>query len=32
LLSSAAYGLLYNPIGWCGLLMLGVLPALLLVW
>jgi len=31
LLSSAAYGLLYNYIGWRGLLMLGVLPALLLV-
>jgi SHS family lactate transporter-like MFS transporter len=32
LLSSAAYGLLYNAIGWRGLLMLGVLPALLLVY
>jgi SHS family lactate transporter-like MFS transporter len=32
LLSSAAYGLLYNYIGWRGLLMLGVLPALLLVY
>jgi MFS transporter, SHS family, lactate transporter len=32
LLSSAAYGLLYNHIGWRGLLMLGVLPALLLVY
>jgi MFS transporter, SHS family, lactate transporter len=32
LLSSAAYGLLYNSIGWRGLLMLGVLPALLLVY
>ena len=31
-LSSAAYGLLYNSIGWRGLLMLGVLPALLLVY
>src|SRR5438132_10195790 len=30
LLSSAAYGLLYNSIGWGGLLLLGVLPALLL--
>jgi MFS transporter, SHS family, lactate transporter len=28
LLSSAAYGLLYSSIGWRGLLMLGVLPAL----
>jgi len=28
LLSSAAYGLLYDAIGWRGLLMLGVLPAL----
>jgi SHS family lactate transporter-like MFS transporter len=32
LLSSAAYGLLYNLIGWRGLLMLGVLPALAVVW
>jgi MFS transporter, SHS family, lactate transporter len=32
LLSSAAYGLLFNYIGWRGLLMLGVLPALLLVY
>jgi MFS transporter, SHS family, lactate transporter len=32
LLSSAAYGLLFNHIGWRGLLMLGVLPALLLVY
>jgi MFS transporter, SHS family, lactate transporter len=32
LLSSAAYGLLYNSIGWRGLLMLGVLPALLIVY
>jgi SHS family lactate transporter-like MFS transporter len=32
LLSSAAYGLLYNAIGWRGLLMLGVLPALLIVY
>jgi SHS family lactate transporter-like MFS transporter len=32
LLSSAAYGLLYNSIGWRGLLMLGVVPALLLVY
>jgi MFS family permease len=32
LLSSLAYGLLYNWIGWRGLLMLGVLPALALVY
>jgi MFS transporter, SHS family, lactate transporter len=32
LLSSAAYGLLYSSIGWRGLLMLGVLPALLIVY
>jgi MFS transporter, SHS family, lactate transporter len=32
MLSSAAYGLFYNSIGWRGLLMLGVLPALLLVY
>ena len=32
LLSSAAYGLLYESIGWRGLLILGVLPALLLVY
>jgi SHS family lactate transporter-like MFS transporter len=32
LLSSAAYGLLYNSIGWRGLLIMGVLPALLLVY
>ena len=32
LLSSAAYGLLYNSIGWRGLLMFGVLPALLIVY
>ncbi|HTZ80654.1 MAG TPA: MFS transporter [Stellaceae bacterium] len=32
LLSSAAYGLLYDHIGWRGLLMLGVLPALAVVW
>jgi SHS family lactate transporter-like MFS transporter len=32
MLSSAAYGLLYTSIGWRGLLMLGVLPALLLVY
>jgi SHS family lactate transporter-like MFS transporter len=32
LLSSAAYGLLYDYIGWRGLLMLGILPALAVVW
>ncbi len=32
LLSSAAYGLLYDSIGWRGLLIMGVLPALLLVY
>jgi SHS family lactate transporter-like MFS transporter len=32
LLSSAAYGLLYTSIGWRGLLMLGILPALAVVW
>jgi SHS family lactate transporter-like MFS transporter len=32
LLSSAAYGLLYDVIGWRGLLMIGVLPALAVVW
>ncbi|MGH9810636.1 MAG: MFS transporter, partial [Terriglobia bacterium] len=32
LLSSAAYGLLYDKIGWRGLLILGVLPALAVVW
>ena len=32
LLSSAAYGLLYDAIGWRGLLILGVLPALTVVW
>ena len=32
LASSAAYGLLYDVIGWRGLLMLGVLPALAVVW
>jgi len=32
LLSSAAYGLLYTSIGWRGLLMLGVLPALTVVY
>jgi len=32
LLSSLAYGLLFNSIGWRGLLMLGVLPALAVVY
>ena len=32
LLSSAAYGLLFNSIGWRGLLMLGVLPAFAVVY
>jgi MFS transporter, SHS family, lactate transporter len=32
LLSAAAYGLLYNSIGWRGLLIIGVLPALLLFY
>ncbi|HUA52546.1 MAG TPA: MFS transporter [Candidatus Sulfotelmatobacter sp.] len=32
LLSSAAYGLLYDSIGWRGLLMLGVLPAFAVLW
>jgi SHS family lactate transporter-like MFS transporter len=32
LLSSLAYGLLYDTIGWRGLLILGVLPALTVVW
>jgi MFS transporter, SHS family, lactate transporter len=32
LMSSAAYGLLYDVIGWRGLLMLGILPALAVVW
>src|SRR5579863_4582747 len=32
MLSSAAYGLLYAQIGWRGLLMLGILPALAVVW
>jgi MFS transporter, SHS family, lactate transporter len=31
-LSSAAYGLLYNSIGWRGLLAIGVLPALLIIY
>src|SRR5689334_9068997 len=32
LLSSAAYGLLYDSIGWRGLLLIGVLPALSVVY
>src|SRR5215469_6836374 len=32
LLSSAAYALLYNAIGWRGLLIMGVLPALVVVY
>jgi SHS family lactate transporter-like MFS transporter len=32
LLSSAAYGLLYDSIGWRGLLLIGVLPALAIVY
>jgi SHS family lactate transporter-like MFS transporter len=31
-LSSAAYGLLFDAIGWRGLLWLGVLPALVVLW
>jgi SHS family lactate transporter-like MFS transporter len=31
-LSSAAYGLLYESIGWRGLLIIGVLPALLIIY
>src|ERR1700761_5905167 len=32
LLSAAAYGLLYDSIGWRGLLLIGVLPALAIVY
>src|SRR6201998_1667735 len=32
LMSSAAYGLLYDKIGWRGLLLMGVLPALSIVY
>jgi SHS family lactate transporter-like MFS transporter len=32
LLSAAAYGLLYDSIGWRGLLLLGVLPALVIIY
>src|SRR3954447_18956268 len=32
LASSAAYGLLYDAVGWRGLLWMGILPALVVVW
>jgi len=32
LASSLAYGLFYNSIGWRGLLMIGILPALAVLW
>ena len=32
LLSSLIYGLFYDVIGWRGLLMIGILPALLIIW
>jgi SHS family lactate transporter-like MFS transporter len=32
LLSSAIYGLFYNAIGWRGMLWIGILPALAVVW
>src|SRR5712664_4839677 len=32
LMSSAIYGLFYNYIGWRGLLMIGIAPALLIIW
>src|SRR5436853_317153 len=32
MMSSAIYGLFYNYIGWRGLLMIGILPALLVIW
>ncbi len=32
LMSSAIYGLFYDYIGWRGLLMIGIAPALLIVW
>jgi SHS family lactate transporter-like MFS transporter len=32
LLSSALYGLFYDVLGWRGLLMIGILPALLVIW
>ena len=31
-LSSVAYGVLYSHIGWRGLLMLGIVPALAVIW
>src|SRR5437762_2436238 len=31
-MSAAAYGLLYDDIGWRGLLWIGILPALVVVW
>src|SRR6266851_2121688 len=31
-LSAAAYGLLYDDIGWRGLLWIGIVPALVVVW
>src|SRR5260221_10262857 len=31
-MSSAIYGLFYDYIGWRGLLMIGILPALLVIW
>ena len=31
-LSAAAYGFLYDYIGWRGLLWIGILPALVVVW
>jgi len=31
-LSAAAYGFLYDDIGWRGLLWIGILPALVVVW
>ena len=31
-LSSVAYGLFYDSIGWRGLLWMGILPALAVVW
>ena len=32
LMSSALYGLFFNYLGWRGLLMIGILPALLVIW
>ena len=31
-MSAAAYGLLYNSIGWRGLLWIGILPAFVVIW